>query len=257
IKDRNKDKIHPEKQNRPIASGEVSLFEAFVLLIITIGGSLLIAAIIPNVKDNSKILFISTLILIFFTNQLYTYYFKHIALFDVTFIALNYIWRAIAGVVIINVYLSPWLFALGFLFALFLALAKRRGDIILLGNKAKDQRKVFEVYTLPLLDQFISIVAGSMIVAWAIYIIEAPFRTNVPVTFTNENLALLSIPLITITIMKLVLLLQTNGKYARRAEFIFFDRDIIILGVLSAIIIILAIYWNHLENQLIKVFSFI
>ncbi|OLS22925.1 MAG: Decaprenyl-phosphate phosphoribosyltransferase [Candidatus Heimdallarchaeota archaeon LC_3] len=247
LRDREHDKLHPEKKNRPIASGNVSILEAYTLLLIFGFLSIIIASLIPMETENRYYL-IGILVLIFTTSQLYTYYFKHKALFDVTFIALNYIWRAIAGVIIIDVYLSPWLFALGFLFALFLALAKRRGDLILLGDEAKKHRKVFEEYNLPLLDQFITIVIGSMIVSWAIYIIEAPFRTNVPVTFTNENLALLSIPLVTISALKLVMLLQTDGKYARRAELLFFNSDIIILGVITGIVIILAIYWDNVEQ---------
>lgn len=248
LRDKERDKLHPEKKNRPIASGNVSIIEAYVIVVIISILSVFIALLIPMKIEMNRFYLIGILVTIFVTSQLYTYYFKHKALFDVTFIALNYIWRAVAGVIIIDVYLSPWLFALGFLFALFLALAKRRGDLILLGDDAKKHRKVFEEYNLPILDQFITIVIGSMIVSWAIYIIEAPFRTNVPLTFTNENLALLSIPLVTISALKLGMLLQSEGKYARRAELLFFNRDILILGIITGFVVILAIYWDNVEQ---------
>ncbi|MHA2337999.1 MAG: UbiA prenyltransferase family protein [Candidatus Hodarchaeales archaeon] len=251
LKDLNKDKMHPEKMTRPLASGAVSLPEAYFLTFLLFFLSIFISAILPIELEN-KLLFIGILLTIFATSQLYTLFFKHRALYDVTFIALNYIWRAVAGVIVINVFLSPWLFALGFLFALFLALAKRRGDVILLGEEAKKHRKVFEEYTLSLLDQFISIIIGAMIVAWSIYIIEDPFRPDILRTFTNDNLALLSIPLVTITALKLMMLLQNDSKYARRAEFLFLNREILTLGSITGIVIILSIYWSELDQFFVQ-----
>ena len=190
---------------------------------------------------------------VFLTSELYTYIFKNKTLLDVTFISLNYIWRVIAGVIIINVFLSPWVFALGFFFALFLALAKRRGDLVLMGDDAANHKKVYEVYTIPLIDHYIDIISTIMIMAWAIYIIEAPFRyiiqsnntTFVNISsFSNTNLSLLTIPLVSILILKLVELIRTNDKYARRAELLFFNKEIIILGFITVALIAVSIYWK-------------
>ena len=244
LKDLEKDKKHPEKKSRPLAAGKIKPVEGIIIAIITFILSLGIALVLPVAEPiiKTRIWFFIMILAVFFTSQLYTYIFKNKTLFDVTFISLNYIWRVIAGVIIINVYLSPWVFALGFFFALFLALAKRRGHLVLMEGEAANHKKVYEIYTIPLIDHYINIVSTIMIIAWAIYVIEAPFtKTN---TFTNTNISLLSIPLVTIIILKLVELMRTNDKYARKAELLFFDKEIVTLGFITVIIIIISIYWS-------------
>ncbi|MHA2364521.1 MAG: UbiA prenyltransferase family protein, partial [Candidatus Hodarchaeales archaeon] len=147
------DKIHPEKKTRPLASGLVSKKEAAILVIALLFIVILTITFMPITNGNRSQYFL-LLMIIFTTSQSYSLYFKDQPFYDVTFIALNYIWRAVVGVVIISVTLSPWLFILGFLFALFLALSKRKGDLFLLGEEdAKLHKPVFKIYSHTLLDQ--------------------------------------------------------------------------------------------------------
>ena len=249
LRDAQKDRLHPEKSHRPIASGMVSQVEGILLFIVLLALGLSLAFAVSSSLRN-QLLTLVLFVIIFVTSQSYTFYFKQKVVYDVIFIALNYIWRAVTGIVIIDVPLSPWLFALGFLFALFLALAKRRGDLILLGDKASEQRSVLKDYNLPLIDQFTGIAAGTIIVSWAIYIIDSPLRADSKIA--NQNLALLSIPLVTTLVLKLLLMLENDPRFGRRAELLLTEPQILILGASTALVVFFSIYWKNIEDFLLS-----
>lgn len=258
------DKMHPEKKFRPLASGDVSKGEAVALICLLIIVSFFLIIILPT-SSNFKFLFILILLAIFFTSQFYSLLFKNMAFYDVIFISLNYVWRALAGVVIIGVNLSPWLFVLGFLFAMFLALSKRKGDLFLLKENASKHKKVFEVYTNQILDYYILIVSGTFLVSYAIYVVDSviDFNRNSinastfqnPYKFQNPYVMLLTLPIVTIIVMRLLYLEISGSDKMRKAELLLFDKEILINGILVGFLTFISLFWNNLGlDQLINLF---
>ncbi|OGC11713.1 phosphoribose diphosphate--decaprenyl-phosphate phosphoribosyltransferase [candidate division WOR-1 bacterium RIFOXYA12_FULL_52_29] len=174
IKDLEFDKKHPLKKLRPIASGKVSpslaIFFAFLLILTALPISFMLNSLFGWVV-------VSYLVLMFS----YTFFLKNIVILDVFSIAAGFVLRAIAGVVVIDVILSPWLVICTILLALFIALGKRRHELLSL-DLAAEHRQILDEYNPRLLDQLISAVAGSTVMAYALYTLWpetiAKFGTN-------------------------------------------------------------------------------
>ncbi|MDP2776467.1 MAG: decaprenyl-phosphate phosphoribosyltransferase, partial [Anaerolineales bacterium] len=147
------DRQHPEKKNRPIASGTLPVSAAWTagiaLVVITFGLAYLLA---PG--------FEAVVVIYFLLNLAYSKWLKHIPIVDVLVIAAGFVLRVHAGVTLIAVErFSPWLYVVMTLLSLFLGFGKRRAEIALLAHGAGSHRKVLDGYTLPLLDQYIMIVS--------------------------------------------------------------------------------------------------
>lgn len=162
IKDVESDRNHPQKKFRPIAAGTVSLHLAriisVVLIFTGIASALLLSSAFASLVAGYVIL-----------QLLYSFGLKHIALLDVFMIATGFVIRAIAGAVVINVIISPWLLLCTFMLALFLALCKRRHEKVIQSETANEQRISLEKYDKHLLDQLIAIISSSTIISYAMY----------------------------------------------------------------------------------------
>ncbi len=162
IKDVSADRHHPLKKHRPIPAGDLPMslawISAIALLITACAGSFVLSHPLAYV--------IGTYIGIQF---LYNLLLKQIAFLDIFTIAAGFILRAIAGAVVLNVNISPWLLLCTFLLALFLALCKRRHEKIQLADVINTQRPTLDKYDEQLLDHLISIISSATIVSYAIY----------------------------------------------------------------------------------------
>ena len=158
------DRNHPVKKNRPLASGRVS--KTFALSLI---GIILIPSLLGAYILNKEFFIILLAYLVM--NILYTLWLKHIAILDVSIIAVGFVLRIFAGAALIDVPVSMWIVILTFLLALFLALAKRRDDCILAldGNKV---RKSICGYNPEMINTSMSIMAGVTIVAYIMYTVS-------------------------------------------------------------------------------------
>jgi 4-hydroxybenzoate polyprenyltransferase len=162
VRDAPFDRLHPVKRARPIARGELSPRVAEVLAAVLILGAVLLVAPLGL----ASILFLCT----FFALQAaYTLSLKHVVLLDVMTIGGLFVVRAAAGAAAVEVRISPWLLLCTALLALFLALAKRRGELVLVGADATPGRPVLEGYSLALVDQLVSVVAASTVIAYSLY----------------------------------------------------------------------------------------
>jgi len=179
--DREKDRVHPLKKNRPIASGEVG-----VQLASLIGSGLFFAGILAAFFIGTA--FLWTVIGYLVLQLAYNVLLRQVVILDILAIALGFVLRALAGSVAIQVRISPWLILCALLVALFLGFAKRRQEIVLLGDSADRHRKILKEYSLPFLDQLIGIVTAATIVSYAIY------------TLSPEVTARLGSPLMIITL---------------------------------------------------------
>lgn len=164
IIDSDKDSRHPVKCKRPIASGELKKSYAFIFASILIIGSLY-SSYLLNIQ-----FFISTLIYLIITLS-YTLFLKNMVIIDLLAISSGFVIRAIAGCLVIGFFASSWLILCVFLVALFLALGKRRYDLILVGNDSKAY--ALGVYSIGLLEQMMSIVTASLIISYSLYTFHA------------------------------------------------------------------------------------
>jgi 4-hydroxybenzoate polyprenyltransferase len=160
--DLEEDKMHPNKKQRPIAAGKITR-RAGVML-----ATGCIAAALVGAYFTASSLFY-TCIIYTVLMVVYSAVVKHIIILDVLFVSVGYVLRAIAGAVVIRVEISPWLLLCTLLLALFLAISKRRSEIIRLGEQAVQHRKTLSRYSISLLNQMIGIVTSACIVSYCLY----------------------------------------------------------------------------------------
>ena len=161
-----KDRQHPKKRNRPLASGKLSIRAAIVALFV------ILAVTLPLSFALNPIFFVC-IIAYFGLNLAYSFYLKHVVILDVFCIALGFVLRAVAGAVAIRVDVSPWLYLCTLLLALFLGLAKRRHELVLLAEGAGSHRRILEEYSSELVQEMISVVTASTVIAYSLYTINA------------------------------------------------------------------------------------
>ena len=205
------DRLHPVKKNRPIASGKlpvsIALAAGTVLVLITLTAGYLL-----------DWQFALTLLVYFTLMLAYSKWLKHVLILDVLILAAGFVLRVHAGTTLIVVErFSPWLYVLMTLLALYLGFGKRRAELALLAQAAGSQRPVFDGYTIPLLDQFITIVSGTTIVAYALYTF---FRPAAP-----ESL-MLTIPFVVYAIFRYLYLVQVKQIGGEPEEILLTDRPL-------------------------------
>ena len=165
IRDREADRMHPVKSRRPIASGAVGV-EAAGLTALLIGAAAIAGAFVLTPAFGAVAVAYLTLL------TLYSAWLKHIVILDVITLAAGFVLRAYAGAVAIDVEFSHWLLLLTLLSALFLALSKRRAELITLADDAKGHRRSLAEYSPYLLDQMIGVVTACTLLAYAFYTID-------------------------------------------------------------------------------------
>jgi 4-hydroxybenzoate polyprenyltransferase len=164
LADVEKDRLHPLKRSRPIASGRLKPGTAKV--------SAVVAAAIALVGGFALDWRFGAIGLAYFVMQLaYSFRLKHMVVLDVMTVAAGFALRAVAGTVLVNVTISSWLFVCTILFALFVALAKRRHELLTLGGGGSGHRAVLENYSETLLDQMMAVATSSAVIAYSLYTI--------------------------------------------------------------------------------------
>lgn len=156
------DRLHPKKKNRPLASGDISPKQGLVLM-----GVLFIAGL----SLMSYLSFTAAAFLCFYLvlNIAYCFKLKHIAILDICIIAIGFVLRLFVGSGVTDIALSKWIVIMTFLLALFMALAKRRDDVLLFLDTGKKMRKVIDGYNLQFIDAAMMIMASVVIVAYLLY----------------------------------------------------------------------------------------
>ncbi|MDF2679165.1 MAG: UbiA prenyltransferase [Brevibacillus sp.] len=162
IMDVEKDRLHPEKSKRPIASGSLSIRRALLTGGFLLTFSLSIAYFVTPV-------FFGILTSYFIINLLYCVWLKHVVIIDVMIIALGFVLRGFSGAAVVGVGITSWFILCTMLLALFLALSKRRHEFEMLNGDKEKQRKVLEHYSIKYLDQLISIVTSATIMTYSLY----------------------------------------------------------------------------------------
>jgi len=213
IEDLEADRRHPQKRNRPIASGELPVSAARFAIV-----SLLVI-IFPLAYLLSPA-FAAVALAYLLLNLAYSKWLKHITLIDVFSIALGFVLRVAAGVTLIHVArFSPWLYVVTTLASLYIGFGKRRAELVLLEKVANDHRKVLGGYTVPLLDQYIVIISAMTIAAYSLYTFSAP---NLP----DNHAMMLTIPFVLYGFFRYMYLVQTRGFGGAPEDVLFSDRPL-------------------------------
>jgi 4-hydroxybenzoate polyprenyltransferase len=223
------DRQHPEKKNRPIASGKLPVNVAWIagifLVIFTLTAGYFLAPYFAAVIAGY-----------FVMNLAYSKWLKHIPIIDVLILAAGFVLRVAAGVTLIHVLrFSPWLYVVMSLLALYLGFGKRRAELALLAHGAGSHRKVLEGYTIPLLDQYIMIVSSTTIVSYSLYTFSAP---NVE----NTHSMMLTIPFVLYAIFRYLYLIEVKHAGGAPEEILLSDRPLQIALVLWALLVLTIFY---------------
>ncbi|HSM14094.1 MAG TPA: decaprenyl-phosphate phosphoribosyltransferase [Thermoanaerobaculia bacterium] len=211
LRDRELDRLHPLKKRRPIASGELPVTVAAVAAVL-LGLGTLLAAVPLGPR------FLVALGAYLALNLLYTVALKNIVILDVMSIAAGFVLRILGGAAAIAVEVSGWLVLCGTFLALFLALAKRRHELMLMSDEARTQRRVLADYSPGFLDQMINVVTASTMISYALYTTDP--RTAL--RLGTENL-IWTLPLVLFGIFRFLYLLYQRPSEKNPTEAILTD----------------------------------
>lgn len=224
------DRLHPQKKNRPIASGRLSIQHA-ILLAVLLALIAFPAAFMLSVNFGWVCLAYTLLILA------YSKWLKKIVILDVMIIAIGFVLRVIAGVVVIKVnYFSPWLFLITSLLAIFLGFGKRLAELKLLDNHASEHREVLAGYSIPLLNQYLMVVLGATLITYCLYTFNAH-------PSGNSYAMMLTIPFVLYGLFRYLFILQNSDLAAAPEEVLLKDRPLQVAVLLWAISVVVIIYF--------------
>ena len=198
LMDRQADRQHPIKRNRPIASGQLGAPAALAAMVVLVCGGLAVMALVEPVLGAIGLLYLVI-------NVAYSLGLKQVVLIDLLAVASGYVIRATAGAVAIDVTPSPWLYATTAAGALFIVLGRRYAEVRLAGDAAAQQRPVLGKYSGALIDQLLTLSATAAWLSYTLYTVEAE---NLP----ENNTMLLTLPLVTFGLFRYLYLLNTSQQ---------------------------------------------
>lgn len=228
IIDRTTDRLHPEKHKRPIASGSIRIaLAALVAIICTIIAT--IGAFLLTVH------FALVILTYVFLMVLYSLFFKKVMILDCVIISIGFCLRAIAGTIVVDVFISPWLIVCTFALCLFLAFSKRRSEVALLREDGESFRNTLAGYTPELLVHMLNVTSGLAVVCFLLYAMdERTFQ------LFGTNHLVYTTPLVLYCIFRFSALMQ-QGKFSDPVQLILHDLPFqigLVLWILSCIGII-------------------
>jgi 4-hydroxybenzoate polyprenyltransferase len=230
VADRDKDRRHPEKRLRPIAAGRLAVGHALVTAAVLIVTGL--AAAVWLSRPFALVALAYVLLL-----SAYSAWLKHLVIVDVLVVALGFVLRAAAGALVIDVAISGWLLICTVLLALFLALGKRRHEVLTLQADADRHRPILAEYSAPLLDQMIAVVTASTVTAYALY-------TMSPETVAKFHTQLLpaTLPFVLYGIFRYLYLLYHRQLGGNPADMVVRDRALLVNTLLWLVVVMVIIY---------------
>jgi 4-hydroxybenzoate polyprenyltransferase len=230
VADIERDRLHPRKRLRPIASGALSPRAAVVAALVLGVGSLTTAVAL---RPEFGVVAAAYLVL----NLLYSFALKNVVIVDAISVSLGFVLRAVAGAVAIGAEFSDWLLICTILLALFLTLCKRRAEITSLNDTAAEHRRILSEYSPYLLDQMISVVTASCLTAYAVY-------TTAPDTVAKFKTTRLSmtIPFVLYGIFRYLYLVHRKAQGGSPSEILLTDRPLLVNLALWGVAILVIVY---------------
>ena len=225
------DRLHPEKRNRPVASGALTSQQA-----LWFGGALFLVAL--GLTITLDVRFITVIVIYVVMNLFYTYRLKQVLLLDVFIIAAGFMLRVIGGAFAIRVNVSSWLVLCSLFISLFLGFGKRRAEILRIEDEDPERKRpVLSGYNVSFLDQMITITAAGAVISYALYTV-APRTVD---TFGTEKLIYTTI-LVCYGIFRYLFLTYQSTKPENPTNLVTSDRVIFITGLLWIASCVLIIY---------------
>ena len=224
-----RDRQHPTKRLRPLASGRLTVRAARIVAAI-LAALTLAASLALNLSFG---LIVAVYVA---SNLLYSFWLKHVPIIDVFVVASGFLLRVAAGVALLTVErFSPWLYVCTTLLALYIGFGKRRAELVLLADGANAHRRVLDGYTIPLLDQLIVIVSATTIVAYSLYTFSAP---NLP----SNHLMMLTIPFVLYGIFRYLYLVQVENAGGAPEDLFTTDKPLMATFLLWGLAVVAALY---------------
>ena len=224
-----KDRLHPEKRNRPLASGalnpRIAIMTASVIVVGCLPWALSIGWQLAAILYGYLLLMTA-----------YTFWLKNIVIVDVLTIAAGFVLRVGAGVAVVSAErFSPWLYVCMVLLALFLGLGKRRQEIVLMNENSASTRRILAEYNLRFVDEMLSLVSASTVMAYATYTFSAP---NLP----ENHSMMLTIPFVLYGIFRYLYLIHVKGETDPPDVVVLKDRALLLDVLLFGVVVFLVFY---------------
>ena len=247
-----KDRAHPRKRFRPIAAGKISVPWAVGIAVVMIAGGMAGAFAISVQLASAAGAYIAI-------NLAYSWWLKNIVILDVMAVSSGFVLRAVAGTIaidhaivrysgipgILDLTISPWLYVVTALGALFLALAKRRSELGIAGDNSEAQRSILSQYSLPLLDSLINVVATATLISYTLYTFSTGVsEANVP----SNNSMMLTVPFVAYGIMRYLYLIHVKGVGESPEEILIRDKPLIFNIFLWLVMGSSVLMWAQLTN---------
>jgi len=233
LADIEQDRQHPIKRLRPLAAGRlparVAQAAIVVILLICLPASFLVDPLFAGIASGYLVLQI-----------VYSFRLKRVVIVDVLAIAAGFVLRVASGAALVDAErFSPWLYVCTVLGALFMGFSKRRGELVLLQGNANSHRAILEEYSLPMLDEMISVVTATTVLAYALYTFD-PGNPHLP----QNNTMMLTIPFVLYGIFRYLYLIHRKGETAPPDEVLLKDRPlqltIVLWGITALVLLYLA-----------------
>jgi 4-hydroxybenzoate polyprenyltransferase len=230
VADREKDRRHPQKRQRPVASGRLSTSTAMAVGAVLVAAGLVVGAALSVTFLIAALAYVLLL-------SAYSLWLKHLVIVDVLVVASGFVLRAVAGAVAIEVEISGWLLICTVLIALFLALGKRRHEYLALDGEAAAHRPILAEYSAGLLDQMIAVVTASTVTAYALY-------TMSPETVAkfHTHLLPLTLPFVLYGIFRYLYLLYRRQLGGNPSELFLNDRALLVNTLAWIVAVLVIIY---------------
>jgi len=215
------DRRHPTKYKRAIASGRLPLPVAYIeMVLLFIGGSAMAYAVSPWLLGIAWLYLTTTLS--------YSFYWKHIVILDVMFLSAGFLWRAAAGAVAIDVQASPWLLTCTAFVSLFFGFNKRRGELVMMAERAQTTRKILAEYSHDLVVEFQAITTSGTILSYALYCVLG----------SPTPWLLLTLPHVMYMVFRYMYLVSAKNEGGAPDETLFKDFPILAAGVFYGITVV-------------------
>ncbi|WP_235845846.1 decaprenyl-phosphate phosphoribosyltransferase [Dictyobacter aurantiacus] len=237
-----KDRVHPTKRFRPLASGVLPTSWAKATLVVLLGMCAVLTFLlflIPSPPDiyrslgGANVLFALSIAAYLVLMILYNTHLKHIVLIDVFCIAAGFVLRIIAGTVVIPVVISPWLYLVTCFLSLFMGFGKRRHELVLLQGQAGSHRKILKEYSIPMLDQMITVVVSGTLMSYSLYTVQGQ---------TGNHRLMITVPFVLYGVFRYLYLVYMRMDGGSPDEILLRDRHILAAVLLCVITVITVLY---------------
>ncbi len=225
LRDRERDALNPRTRNRPIASGALKPAVAVGFVAVVLPVTFVLSWLL-----NPWFAFVGA---IYMAKDLgYSFGLKHVVILDVFLIAAGFTLRAVAGALAIGAPISPWLYVVTTLGALFLALNKRKHELLLLGENATSHRRVLGDYSPALVEEMLAVVTASTVMSYGLYTFTAE---NLPRPLRENHLMMLTIPFVLYGIFRYLYLVYQKDVGSSPEEVLLKDKPLLLCVVLWAL----------------------